>query len=987
MKRNIDSRPIYCRSLNSTVHNARRHSPYLGLLLALVLGSVDSPAFAAVDIPWEESTQDEEIVTFINERCENLRFTKEVFKQMVISATVLHLAGLGLPTMLDIVHDIVTTCTLDVLKIQEEEVKILAQQKADLDRRKKELEEYDWRILQAESTKQEKQLCMDERKEDVAAVTKILNTPHQGQPVVTTSVPDVDDILKKLEAVSDRAAAAASEASSLCRSGQEQQQTAQTQGDRLASETGAFGGKVSRLRTTLTTIQQQTQQAKDYATQAYRAAEAGTQAREKAQQQALDACQLVEAATQSGGGNPTTLLTRTKAAQSEVEAQRQRAKAEFAKAQTAAEQAAKLKEQILAAIRNAKQMGSEINGVKNLLTSARDALSGANNTISQAQGKLAELESLRAQAAQLLHEGRSKLEPSKGTAQGKDLLTHMEGLYGRVVAAQGRAGTCPSALEPLERQLAEVERNIAGFSAEIDSLVATIPDDGVLVELDRVVAEARASADTAEVFVEAVEARADDAARCVQVAQSKAVVAVTISPANSTLNVNDTQPLSAVAKFADGSSKEVTGEATWAPGTSFFTATTAGVFTVTATYQGVAGSATLTVNEPKDPVYQQAKAHVEACRISEAKALVPQISLPERQAEIQAAVQQEEQARVLYYQGRELLQKKDYEQALNVLRQAKQSTVRRACQARIEQQLAEAESQVTAQKQRGDDAYRQARTHIQNCDIREAERLLGQISSPERRAEIEAAIQQEAHARALFNRADAPYRDKQYRIALNHLWEAYGSTSREACRAKISRKIAQVQSALDEEVRRAGRESAEREREIAEKERELRERERRLDEERRRLSERERYSPPPPEPYYREPYPQDPYYGESLPPPYPSPYDPGMMGGYGAMPGGFPGMPPSQPLPPSRDINEELRALHGQQQQRLGTDEMLDVMRSGAIRPPSLPPGSGTYEPYQPPASGQGGGQPSPPYYPPASGQGWVDPCSGLMGIGGCNDR
>jgi hypothetical protein len=112
-----------------------------------------------------------------------------------------------------------------------------------------------------------------------------------------------------------------------------------------------------------------------------------------------------------------------------------------------------------------------------------------------------------------------------------------------------------------------------------------------------------------------------------------------------------------------------------------------------------------------------------------------------------------------------------------------------------------------------------------------------------------------------------------------------------------------------------------------------------------------------------------------------------MMGGYGAMPGGFPGMPPSQPLPPSRDINEELRALHEQQQQRLEADKMLDVMRGEAIRPPSLPPDYRTSEPYQPPVSGQGGGQPSSPYSPPASGQGWVDPCSGLMGIGGCNDR
>jgi RHS repeat-associated protein len=75
------------------------------------------------------------------------------------------------------------------------------------------------------------------------------------------------------------------------------------------------------------------------------------------------------------------------------------------------------------------------------------------------------------------------------------------------------------------------------------------------------------------------------------------LLAVTVAPGTAELDIGHSASFSAVAVYSDNSTRVVTGEAAWGPG-STFTAAAAGTFTVTATYRGRSGSATVTVREP-----------------------------------------------------------------------------------------------------------------------------------------------------------------------------------------------------------------------------------------------------------------------------------------------------------------------------------------------------------------------------------------------------
>jgi hypothetical protein len=79
--------------------------------------------------------------------------------------------------------------------------------------------------------------------------------------------------------------------------------------------------------------------------------------------------------------------------------------------------------------------------------------------------------------------------------------------------------------------------------------------------------------------------------------QEPVVTSVTVSPGSNTIRLGETVNFTSTASFDVGEPKDVTGEATWTPGTSF-TGMTDGTYTVTATYGSISGSATVTVQEP-----------------------------------------------------------------------------------------------------------------------------------------------------------------------------------------------------------------------------------------------------------------------------------------------------------------------------------------------------------------------------------------------------
>ena len=86
--------------------------------------------------------------------------------------------------------------------------------------------------------------------------------------------------------------------------------------------------------------------------------------------------------------------------------------------------------------------------------------------------------------------------------------------------------------------------------------------------------------------------------------KDKQVATLIISPKEIELNVGESKSFSATAASADGTTRNVTGEASWSGGTgNSFKATKGGQYTISATYRGMSGSATVIVKRTAVKLY------------------------------------------------------------------------------------------------------------------------------------------------------------------------------------------------------------------------------------------------------------------------------------------------------------------------------------------------------------------------------------------------
>ena len=86
--------------------------------------------------------------------------------------------------------------------------------------------------------------------------------------------------------------------------------------------------------------------------------------------------------------------------------------------------------------------------------------------------------------------------------------------------------------------------------------------------------------------------------------KDKQVATLIISPKEIELNVGESKSFSATAASADGTTRNVTGEASWSGGTgNSFKATKGGQYTISATYRGMSGSATIIVKRTAVRLY------------------------------------------------------------------------------------------------------------------------------------------------------------------------------------------------------------------------------------------------------------------------------------------------------------------------------------------------------------------------------------------------
>lgn len=80
------------------------------------------------------------------------------------------------------------------------------------------------------------------------------------------------------------------------------------------------------------------------------------------------------------------------------------------------------------------------------------------------------------------------------------------------------------------------------------------------------------------------------------------IVSIIVNPSSSQLNLGQEASFQAMATYADNHTEDVTGKASWSGGAgSAFKADKVGTFSITATYQGISGSGTITVTEPACP--------------------------------------------------------------------------------------------------------------------------------------------------------------------------------------------------------------------------------------------------------------------------------------------------------------------------------------------------------------------------------------------------
>ena len=151
--------------------------------------------------------------------------------------------------------------------------------------------------------------------------------------------------------------------------------------------------------------------------------------------------------------------------------------------------------------------------------------------------------------------------------------------------------------------------------------------------------------------------------------EEPSVRSITVSPSTITIKVGEMVSFSALAQFDVGNPRDVTGEATWSPGTEF-KGMEAGTYTIAAEYKGVSGTATVTVQD----LYGDAKAALQSCGFEKARSLIDQIpdgpQKTELEREYQVSMELEDNLKAMVNQARNDYKSCNYDEALAILNKA-----------------------------------------------------------------------------------------------------------------------------------------------------------------------------------------------------------------------------------------------------------------------------------------------------------------------------
>ncbi len=369
------------------------------------------------------------------------------------------------------------------------------------------------------------------RDEGVINYYDVLPKPGAGQETAgRENPPSAGESGPSLEQASGQAAAArrneervAGEVSNLC--DREKQSAAMLQqmlesGNRLAAQAESDRTK---LRATLDQLEQTAGQAETLAEQASEAAQAAGRIRQTAEQNALRVCEGMLRARTLPDPQRAAATRELAGGVSLCEMQASDAANQVKTAQEAAQRAEALRGQAERLLQNVERPASleAIRGAvgpNGIGASVRGARMRAERVV-QAAAELAETDKAAAAAAAAVESQRAALQDRP---DGMDILAGTSAAAGVAQQAAQQARTCVDELQSLlserEREQAAQRTRLESAQRELQALQEALAGNTVKSRLQEAASQARAAAETAEVFAGSAGQAAADAANCLKIA-------------------------------------------------------------------------------------------------------------------------------------------------------------------------------------------------------------------------------------------------------------------------------------------------------------------------------------------------------------------------------------------------------------------------------------------------------------------------------------
>ena len=369
------------------------------------------------------------------------------------------------------------------------------------------------------------------RDEGVINYYDVLPKPGAGQetagreasPGPGESEPSLEEALGQAAAARRNEERAAGEVSDLCN--REKQAAAMLEqmlqsGDSLAAQAES---ERSRLRATLDQLEQLAREAETLADRAIEAAQATGRIRQAIEQNALRVCEGMQRARALTGPRRDAATRELAGGVSLCEMQANDAANQVKTAQEAARRAEALRAQVQRLLQNVERPAS-LEAIRGALgqngigASVRGARMRAERT-AQAAAELAEVEKASAAAAAAIDRQRAALQ---NRPDGLDILANTSAAAGSAQQAAQAARLCVDELQALlaerERQAAAQRERMESAQRELQALQEALAGNTEKGRLEEAASQARAAADTAELFAEAVTQAAADAANCLRMA-------------------------------------------------------------------------------------------------------------------------------------------------------------------------------------------------------------------------------------------------------------------------------------------------------------------------------------------------------------------------------------------------------------------------------------------------------------------------------------